>query len=324
MPANTLLGQYPATGGATGTIPGIPNPVSTAGDAITGNIGNLGALYGLMTQLTGQGAQTALQPLLANLPNYAAMTQQSSQNILSKLRGEVSPSTLNALTEGAAARGIGGGFGPRSPNTSASFLKALGLTSEEMQALGETELTGAVGRTPVPPPINPLNWLPTAEQQQAAATGQAMASAAPDPRLQQAALNNAIQSGLAAGMGGVRAPGGAGGVGIDLPSGGGTGAVVGGTATPGAGFSLSPTGPGYRFPTGAVPGQPAPSNQNYQQQQFEGFRQQGYSDEEIAQMLDLTPEEVQAMQGQMEGSATTGTTNTGSDNYYDEGYGEGG
>ena len=104
--------------------------------------------------------------------------------------------------------------------------------------------------------------------------------------------------------------------------GGGPAEIVGGAATPGAGFSLSPTGPGYRFPSAGVPGQPAPANQNYQQQQFEGLRQQGYSDEEIARILDLTPQEVQAMQGEMESTATTGTPNTGGD-YYEEGYDEG-
>ena len=52
------------------------------------------------------------------------------------------------------------------------------------------------------------------------------------------------------------------------------------------------------------------------------MRQQGYSDEEIARILDLTPQEVQAMQGEMESTATTGTPNTGGD-YYEEGYDEG-
>lgn len=114
--------------------------------------------------------QQAVAPYIANLPGYTGLTQQRSANIGSQLAGQVSPSTTNLLAQRGAERGISVGAG--GPNAAASWLAALGLTSEGLQQQGQANLSQAIADTPVPEIWNPMSlYVPErlAQQELAAA-----------------------------------------------------------------------------------------------------------------------------------------------------------
>jgi hypothetical protein len=176
-----IQGSNPQAGaGPYGGIPQVPNPFTTQSGAIGGNTQILGPLSTLGTGLNTQIAQNAALPYQLNLPNYGAMTNQSSQNILSLLRGQVPQDVANQIAQMAAERGVAtGSIG--SPNSEAALLRSLGLTSLGLQQQGESELTGAVGRTPTGQQFNPASFLVSPEQSQEAQYLSNLFAAAPDP-----------------------------------------------------------------------------------------------------------------------------------------------
>lgn len=109
-------------------------------------------LAGLVNSFMTQQAQA---PYVANLPGYTGLTQQRSANIGSQLAGQVSPSTTNLLAQRGAERGVSVGAG--GPNATASWLAALGLTSEGIQQKGQENLSQAIADTPVPEIWNPMS-----------------------------------------------------------------------------------------------------------------------------------------------------------------------
>lgn len=98
--------------------------------------------------------QQAKAPFVANLPDYESMVAQRSANTGAQLRGEVPQDVVNQLIQGAAERGILTGS-PGSPNSNASYLKALGLTSIGQQQAGSQNLSQSIADTPVPQLFNP-------------------------------------------------------------------------------------------------------------------------------------------------------------------------
>lgn len=79
---------------------------------------------------------------MATTTTYAGLEQYPGwENILSNLSGEVSDPTKKLLQQGAAERGIGGGMGAGSPVSNAGYLRTLGQTSEQLQALGQSQLS---------------------------------------------------------------------------------------------------------------------------------------------------------------------------------------
>ena len=162
---------------------GVPNPVSTAGQAISGNLGNLAGIYGLSTgadQASGAGVQSEY---LANLPNYTGMLTQATQNVGQELGGQVPADVQRQLQQAAAERGISTGQGPNSPNDSASYLQALGLTSLGQMQTGMQGFNQLYQDTPTGPAFNPSSMFVTPEQQQAAQLAANQEAAAPDPAL---------------------------------------------------------------------------------------------------------------------------------------------
>jgi len=230
------FGYNPAYGG----IPYVPSPIATQGGALTGNIGNLGSIYGLTTGTAGASAAGARTQIGANLPGYGPMTQTASGNILSELHGQIPQDVVNQLAEQAAERGVG--FGAGAPTTNASLLRALGLTSLGLMEQGNQDLTGAIGRTPVGPAVNPSGFLVSPEQVQGAATAANLYGAAPIP--EQAAAAGIAAAGTAPT---VRAPG---------IGGGGGAAPFGGAPLPTA--AAAPLF-GTAGPTGTVSSQPSAS-----------------------------------------------------------------
>lgn len=102
--------------------------------------------------MTGQ----AVAPYLANLPNYANMVGQRTENIGQQLEGELPQDVLNQIMQRGAERGIMTGASG-SNNSNSAMLQALGLSSLQMQQMGSQGLTQAIADTPVPELFNPMS-----------------------------------------------------------------------------------------------------------------------------------------------------------------------
>lgn len=207
LAGNTYEGEFsnsvssiPAIGGSVegllqslyGTKYGVPNPVSSAGQAIGGNIGNLGADSALTAGADAASAVGAALPFEINLPGYESNLNQAATNTSQELQGQVPQDVQALLQEQAAERGVATGQSPGSPNTNAAYLQALGLTSLGQEQQGQSNLAQLIGETPTGPGFNPSSMFVTPEQQQAAQLASNQEAAAPDP--QAAGLLNTIMS----------------------------------------------------------------------------------------------------------------------------------
>lgn len=116
----------------------------------------------------------SLQPYQANLPGYANMVGQRSQNTASMLKGELPQDVINQISQQSAERGVAGGQSG-GPNANAAYLRALGLNSLDMMGQGSKELSTSIADTPVPELWNPASlWMPEylgQQEQTAAQTG---------------------------------------------------------------------------------------------------------------------------------------------------------
>lgn len=137
--------------------------------------------------MTGQ----AQMPYLANLPNYAEMLGQQTGNTLSQLKGEVPQDVVTQLQQRGAERGVATGS-PGSPNSNAAYLRALGLTSLDIQKQGAANLHQNIADTPVSPLWNPASLF----------VPEHMAG------LELGAASAGLGSGIGTGGGSLRLPGG--------------------------------------------------------------------------------------------------------------------
>lgn len=169
-----------------GGKPNVPNPTSTANAAISGNLGNWSGLYQLGSNINTANQNQLLQNLNLGLPNYNEMTQKASQNIGNELAGQVPQDVVNQIIQSAAERGIATGT-TGSPNENTALLRALGLTSLNLQQQGNQDLSAAVARTPQAPLFNYSSMLTTPEEQQQAEMAANLYASAPNPM--QSALN---------------------------------------------------------------------------------------------------------------------------------------
>jgi len=203
LPATTPTDWSAAYGGT----PSVPSPGATAAETTTANLANLANLYNMAGGINAFNLAQVTGQYQAGLPNYSALMAQSSRNIASHLAGEVAPDVVSELIQSAAERGVATGQGPMSPNVNAAYLRALGLTSHGLQAQGEQEFTGAIGRIPRAPLfdissglVSPSDWM----QAQLMAN---IYAAAPTPSAAAGASEAAARRGLGAGAGAVGAPG---------------------------------------------------------------------------------------------------------------------
>ena len=216
-PAATLTGTTQAGSGAYGAVPAAASPQATQVAALTGNIAAGGQLSDL-SRILGEAA----------LPGYAGITTQASQNIANELAGVLSPDVIAQINQQSAERGINVGAG--SPNVGAAALRAMGLTSQQLQAQGQTDLTAAMARAP-----NVSNMLLTPEQ---VLTQQQLANtlaSAPNPAAAAAANLAALKESLTTGqkqgtVGGYTITGGGGGATPTTPT-APTGVGMGGGVT---------------------------------------------------------------------------------------------
>lgn len=161
---------------AYGGIPQVPNPLTTAGDAISGNVANLPGIMEL---------------LRAYNPNYD--TQQGI--IGSELGGNIPDDVRRQIAIRSAERGVGIGS-PLSPNADAALLAAMGLTSLSQVGKGMTNagnLADQSYRFMSPMMVTP-------EQQQANSLLQSIFSSAPIPSAAAAAAMEALRKGIGLGQ----------------------------------------------------------------------------------------------------------------------------
>lgn len=159
-----------STGSGSGsTIPGTPKPPplppSPAGNPLSGlNTGgasgfninggassNMVEVTNLINSLNLAAQQTANR---GRIPDGSALEAQSSQNIASQLSGQLPPDVMRMMQQQSAERGVSQGVSG-SPNDSAAYLRALGLSSLDMQNQGQQHLSAATARNPAAPLYDP-------------------------------------------------------------------------------------------------------------------------------------------------------------------------
>lgn len=137
------IGNWTRPGGGAANNPYSPNSQSNAYNLASRTAeSNLASMpynqsVADLVNAANRSAQTAANAARLGPAGQAVQTQLLG-NAGAEAAGQVSPSTISMLQQGAAERGVAGGFGPNSPNMNASYLRALGLTSEglQQQALG--------------------------------------------------------------------------------------------------------------------------------------------------------------------------------------------
>lgn len=106
----------------------------------------------------------SILPFMQNLPGYANMVGQRSENTMDMLQGQIPDDVINQIATQAAERGIAGGV-PQSPNANAAYLRSLGLTSLDLMGQGSQQLSQSIADTPTPELFNPASlWAPEYQQ----------------------------------------------------------------------------------------------------------------------------------------------------------------
>lgn len=212
--AGNLTGTTQEGAGAYGTVPTVPNPVNTSGQAVAGNLTNLPGLFDLANQTNLFNIGQAAAPYIANMPDYLNLIGKRSADIGAELSGTIPQDVWNQLAQRAAERGTSMGS-PLSPNADAALMAALGTNSLEQIQKGMANLATAYQTTPVPQLWYPQNFFVTPEQQQQAQYSANVMAAAPNPeeaaQEAQDLARQGVQSGLrnVGGMGGISGPVGA-------------------------------------------------------------------------------------------------------------------
>jgi hypothetical protein len=136
------------------------------------------------------GAPPSVWQQEQQIPGVSAATTAETGNINSELAGQLSPGTTENLEDSAAARGLSLGQGGNTGLVDETLLKTLGLTQEELQQAGATNLN---------------QFLSTSGQEQQSpqlmaeiASSNATNAAAPNPTL---AAEEAIALGYGSGSG---------------------------------------------------------------------------------------------------------------------------
>jgi len=110
---------------------------------------NLASVSGRVNEINRNLQQ---QANYARIPNAQGLEALSSDMIKDELLGLVPKNVTGLLGQQAAERGVARGPGmDYSPATSASYLRALGLTSLAQQQKGQENLTAAYARNPAAP-----------------------------------------------------------------------------------------------------------------------------------------------------------------------------
>lgn len=194
--ASTLTGTVQPGTGVYGSVPTVPDPTATQSASILGNLSNLGSLASLIGGADTIASQNALAPLTSALPGLSGDLSSEMTNISQELAGQVPQDVQNQIFNTAADRGIATGQGANSPNANAAMLQALGLTSQQEEQTGESNLTNLMGSIPTGQQVNVSSLLTTPSEEQAAQTAANVYAAAPNPTAAGEYEQYLLQNGL--------------------------------------------------------------------------------------------------------------------------------
>ena len=110
----------------------------------------------LATDINTYMNKAAADAYRANMPNYDALMKNRSGVIADQLAGKVGDDVLAKLIQTGAERGITTGS-PMGAGANAAFLRALGLTSMDLQNKGIENFNKSFEATPVPELFNPAS-----------------------------------------------------------------------------------------------------------------------------------------------------------------------
>lgn len=109
-----------------------------------------------------QAAQT--KALQGRIPGNPDLEKKSSANIANELAGQVPQDVINLLAQQGAERGATRGLAPDAANSSAAYLRALGLTSLDQMKTGQANLTAADARNPIAPIVDASKYTLTPDE----------------------------------------------------------------------------------------------------------------------------------------------------------------
>lgn len=187
VPSSTTTGTTRSTSGVTYGLPELPannygfgsfsaslnpanyikpaNPATNVtGQSVSNNLASapdIASLTNLINQLNINAQQQANQN---RIPGAQGLEEQSSGNIGSLLAGTIPQDVITQLAQRSAERGVQMGI-PGSDNVNSSLLRSLGLTSLDLQQLGQQNLSAAYARNPVAKLFDPTSQLITPYQQ---------------------------------------------------------------------------------------------------------------------------------------------------------------
>jgi len=150
----SLLAMYQAANAPTPAV-GSPAAVTAAGAGTGTGLGNqnlnnlsnpdwIKSMSEMISQINIDAQQKANA---ARIPNATGLEQKSSQNIQSALSGQIPNDVYQQMATRSAERGVSTG-NPMGANSTADIMRALGLTSLDLQNQGQSWLTNALGRNP--------------------------------------------------------------------------------------------------------------------------------------------------------------------------------
>lgn len=187
-----LAGYTTDWNAAYGGKPVVPSPGTTASQAISTNIGNLGQLYNLAGQINPFQQQQLLSQYEQAIPGYGGLVKTATGNIAEELAGNVPMDVVNEIIQAGAERGILTGS-PGSPGANAAMLKALGLTSLGMQQSGQQGLLAMEQAAPIAKPFDISSMFVTPEEMQQAQLAANIYASAPNPAAAALAAQRAAQ-----------------------------------------------------------------------------------------------------------------------------------
>lgn len=176
-----------------------PAPGSSSATAIGNTLGNLQSIETLASHANTSAANQAVANQNILTPGYSGNMDKWSQDINNLLSGKVSSGTINTISQQAAERGISSGIAG-SQNNESALLRALGLTSEGLQATGASQLSSMVNTSPKVAAFDITPYLTTGNDVQSAQLAANQVAAAADPASAASAAINAAKTGVTTGQ----------------------------------------------------------------------------------------------------------------------------
>jgi hypothetical protein len=164
-----------------------------AGPARRDDYINRPSAYGSIPNIPETTTSKQVADWTSQLPNYAALSQQASDLAGTYMSGQVPSDVIRLLQQQAGERGIATGM-PLSENANAAYLRALGLTSLDLQGRGMQSYTNLLQASP---------RTTTTTQEQSNNVLKAIYEAAPNPYAAAMANLQAMQMGRGSGAGAV-------------------------------------------------------------------------------------------------------------------------